>query len=263
MEDGQQRWHEQYERGKHRKQMDAECSLRPERDGGYRPLDVPRLGDRRRRASRRSRRARRDQLARHRWSSASSSRSTRCRTRRTRRVGEPGVLAVGEREAGARLTILDQDRTPAIALYDLKQNLVVGDNVIAIDVASHTEKRLNDAERLQFPQSRHHLNRVSGVAILPAGDSAGAAESMELMTDDTWRSAGRRRVKWQEPAYDDAEWSAAAAAGGVTPVDEGPALPPITRKDSPTSRSSWPRLRRADDRRPAGHIRASLRRPIR
>jgi len=262
VEDGQRRWHEQYERGKHRKQMDAEYALRPDRDS-YRTLDVPRLGDPPEASEQEKQKSEADQLARHRVVFRKGFTLERVPDEAFAALSASQGFSLSVNGKPAPLTILDQDHNARVALYDLKKNLVPGDNVIVIDVSSHTEKRLNDAERLQFPQSLHHLNRVSSVAFyLRANFGKGsAAESMELTTDDTWRVRRAPEGKWKEPAYGDAAWAAARPLpSGVTPVDEGPALPPIARKDfanEPVELAA-PFWRTETTAAQPGHIRASL-----
>jgi len=71
----------------------------------------------------------------------------------------------------------------------------------------------------------------------------------------------RPEGNWRELGYEDGEWpNAVALAHGVTPIDEGPALPPITRNDFANEL-----IELADPLRKAistaaqpGHIRASL-----
>ncbi|HSU68709.1 MAG TPA: DUF1553 domain-containing protein, partial [Tepidisphaeraceae bacterium] len=128
-------------------------------------------------------------------------------------------------------TLSDGERNGRTAVLDLKRLLVKGRNVIALEVSSHTEKKLNDAERQQFPASRNHLNRVSGVGFyLRCGLGGDAA--LELTSDPTWHVRRAPDGKWKEREYDDAAWAVAVPLPeGVAPVDEGPSLPPITRKD--------------------------------
>ena len=132
-----------------------------------------------------------------------------------------------------RPRLSDGERRGRINLYDLGGRLVAGTNSIAIDVSSHTEKSLNEAEKLQYPASRNHLNKVSGVGCyLRMIDKVGGNTS-EIFTDDSWRvfraPDGR---EWRGRDYIDGEWpSAIELPPGAVPVDEGPGLPPITRND--------------------------------
>lgn len=159
-----------------------------------------------------------------------------------------------------RPILSDGQRAGRVALYNLKSNLVAGRNTIMLEVSSHTQKELNDVEEKQFPASRNHLNKVSGVAFYLRADREDGKFS-EITTDESWHvlraPPGRYR---DEQAFDD-EWPLAVALPeGVAPVDEGRALPPITRKDY----ANEP-IELGDVLRPAvstaaqpGHIRASL-----
>jgi mono/diheme cytochrome c family protein len=125
----------------------------------------------------------------------------------------------------------DGERRGRIAVYDLRPFFVVGDNVIAISVNSHTEKQLNDDEFKRYPQSRHYLNKVSGVAFYLRSRFADGTIN-ELTTDDTWHTRRAPTGKWKGEKYDDAQWALVAPLpAGVAPVDEGPGLQPITRHD--------------------------------
>ena len=123
----------------------------------------------------------------------------------------------------------DGFRNGRIALYNLQPSLVAGENVIAIDVSSHTEKGMNDSERKQFPASTEHLNKQSGIAffvrcVLP--------EVVDIASDETWRVQRNPEGAWSAGNFADASWATAKALpAGVAPVDEGPGLEPITRKD--------------------------------
>jgi hypothetical protein len=132
---------------------------------------------------------------------------------------------------GIAVVRADGERAGRIMLLDLRPNLVVGRNVIVLDVSSHTGKNLNDAEIDQYQASRNHLNTVSGVGFylrLTSDDG----KFTELTTDDTWRTWRAPEGKYKEAAYDDSEWlPVVTLPDGVAPVDEGPALAPITRKD--------------------------------
>jgi len=48
-------------------------------------------------------------------------------------------------------------------LVDVKSNLVVGENVIVLEVSSHTAKGLNDVEARQYPALAQSPECVSGV----------------------------------------------------------------------------------------------------
>ena len=130
----------------------------------------------------------------------------------------------------AKAALSDGQRNGRDAVFDLKRLLVKGENVIVIDVASHTEKKLNDVERQQFPGSRNHVNKVSGVGFYLRCELGG--KHTELVTDGTWRVCRSPEGKWKERDYDDSAWPRVTLLPeGVAPVDEGPSLPPIARKD--------------------------------
>ena len=125
----------------------------------------------------------------------------------------------------------DGERRGRIVVYDLRTYLVAGDNVIAISVNSHTEKQLNDDEFKRYPGSRHHVNKMSGVAFYLRSRFADGTFS-EITTDDTWHVRRAPTGKWKGLKYDDAQWAVASLLPPNTaPVDEGPGLEPITRHD--------------------------------
>ena len=132
----------------------------------------------------------------------------------------------------AKTTLRDGTRNGRIAVLDLRSLLLPGENVIVIDLSSHTEKGMNEDERKKYPASTAHLNAQSGFAfylkaILPDGRPA-----FQLGTDESWRTRRTPDGPWTTVAYSDAEWSRALPLpAGVTPVDEGPSLPPVTRQD--------------------------------
>ena len=132
---------------------------------------------------------------------------------------------------GVAVVRSDGERAGRIMLLDLRPNLVVGRNVVVLDVSSHTGKSLNDAEVEQYQASRNHLNTVSGVGFyLRLVNDDG--KFTEMTTDDTWRTWRAPEGKYKEAVYDDSEWlPVVTLPEGVAPVDEGPALPPITRND--------------------------------
>jgi mono/diheme cytochrome c family protein len=125
----------------------------------------------------------------------------------------------------------DGFRNGRIALFDLRPLLHAGENAIVLSVSSHTEKQMNDVERVKFPGSLTHLNKRSGVAFY-ARLEFGDRESLQITTDDTWRVQRNPEGRWSAVDYRDAEWALAQSMpADVTPVDEGPSLEPITRKD--------------------------------
>lgn len=125
----------------------------------------------------------------------------------------------------------DGFRNGRIALFDIKPLLQVGENAIIIAVSSHTEKQMNDVERGKFPGSVTHLNKQSGLAFY-ARIATKDAEPLQIITDNTWRVQRSPEGRWGAVEYRDADWSLAQPLpDGVTPIDEGPSLQPITRKD--------------------------------
>jgi Protein of unknown function (DUF1549)/Protein of unknown function (DUF1553)/Planctomycete cytochrome C len=135
---------------------------------------------------------------------------------------------------GAEAKPIQRDgfRNNRIALLDLRPLLKVGENVIAIDVSSHTEKQMNDIERKKYPASTMHLNEQSGLAFYVRCASPGDKTSLQITTDETWRVRRNPAGAWNAAAFSDAEWKMAQPlAEGVAPVDEGPGLEPLTRKD--------------------------------
>jgi hypothetical protein len=133
-------------------------------------------------------------------------------------------LYVNGRAAGSMMT------DGKVSVYDLKSRLRVGVNHIVVDVSSHTEKSLNDAEREKYPASRNHVNKISGVAFYLREKFDGRV--VEITTDASWHARRAPEGAWKDVTYDPSEWgNAAVLPPGVTPVDEGPSLPPIQRKD--------------------------------
>jgi len=125
----------------------------------------------------------------------------------------------------------DGFRNGRIALFDIKPLLQAGPNAIVINVSSHTEKQMNDVERAKFPGSLTHLNKVSGIAFYARLETKDQ-EPMQITTDNTWKVQRNPEGRWGAVDYADAGWATAAPLPtGVTPVDEGPSLQPITRKD--------------------------------
>lgn len=131
----------------------------------------------------------------------------------------------------AKSALSDGQRRGRVAIYDVGKRLVAGRNTIVFDVASHTEKPLTDVEKQQYPLSRNHLNSVSGVSFYLRAKLADE-RTMELISDPSWRVMRAPEGRWKQSEYDDGEWlNVIVLAQGVAPVDEGPALAPITRND--------------------------------
>ncbi len=125
----------------------------------------------------------------------------------------------------------DGFRNGRIALFDIRPLLQVGENAIVINVSSHTDKSMNDVERAKFPASLLHLNPISGLAFYARLEAKGG-EPLQITTDASWRVRRNPEGRWGAVDYADADWALAAPLpAGVTPIDEGPSLEPITRKD--------------------------------
>jgi hypothetical protein len=126
----------------------------------------------------------------------------------------------------------DNARNGRIVIIDLTRLLVAGENTIAVDVSSHTEKQMNDTERQKFPASANHLNAQSGLAVYVRCVGGEGEAPIEIGTDATWRVRRNPEGAVMTRGYVDADWKLAQPlAAGVTPIDEGPGLPPITRND--------------------------------
>ena len=116
-----------------------------------------------------------------------------------------------------------------IAIFDLRPLLVAGENVIVIDVSSHTEKDINDEERQRFPASANHLNQQSGLAFYLRCTLPGAEQ---IVTDETWRVQRNPDGAWNAVDFADTKWAfAKTLPAGAVPVDEGPGLALIVRED--------------------------------
>lgn len=141
-------------------------------------------------------------------------------------------FAVRVNGALARATLRDGFRSGRIALLNLKPLLVPGENAITLDVSSHTEKQMNDEEKKKFPASLTHLNAQSGVAFYLRCVPRGGKEILEVRTDETWRVRRSPDGAWRTAEFSDGHWlPAAVLPEGALPVDEGPSLEPVTRKD--------------------------------
>ncbi len=117
-----------------------------------------------------------------------------------------------------------------VRLFNFAPALRVGENVIAIGVESHTEKAMTDLERAKYPASAQHLNRASGLAFYLRCRQGG--EAVEFVSDASWRARRAPGGDWADPAMRDDAWlPVVAMPGDFAPVDEGPGLEPIGRKD--------------------------------
>jgi hypothetical protein len=139
-----------------------------------------------------------------------------------------GVYVNGKRPKAA---VGDNTRANRLVLFDITKELQSGPNTIAIEVNSHTDKGpLNDEEKALFPQSLNHLNSTPGVAFYARITTC--CDVTELITDESWRTRRAPRSGWDAAGVDEWDWiSAQPLPDGITPIDEGPALPPIRRKD--------------------------------
>ncbi len=123
-------------------------------------------------------------------------------------------------------------RSGRVVLYNLAPLLTAGENVIAVEVSSHTEKALNDTERKEFSASARHLNTQSGVAFYARCEVPGVPQPLEISSDATWRVRRSPEGGWPAADFTDATWAAAVPLPpDVAPIDEGPSLPPVKRKD--------------------------------
>jgi hypothetical protein len=126
--------------------------------------------------------------------------------------------------------VSDNQRSGRIRLFNLQPHLKAGENVFVVSVDSHTNKGLNDTERKEFPKSTHHANKHSGLAFY-ARCTVGAEEK-EVISDPSWRVRRAPAGDWSTAKAADDDWAMASLLPtGVTPVDEGPGLPPVRRKD--------------------------------
>jgi hypothetical protein len=101
-----------------------------------------------------------------------------------------GVIINGNRP---RTAVADNSRGNRISLMDITKLLKAGENTIAIEVQSHTDKGpLSDEEARQFPNSKNHLNATPGLAFYAR--ILACCDPIEIVTDGTWRCAVRRRA---------------------------------------------------------------------
>ena len=139
-------------------------------------------------------------------------------------------VRVNDREA--KSIQRDGFRNGRVAIFNLQPLLVAGENVVTVDVSSHTEKQINDVERTQYPGAPTHLNRHSGLAFYVRCVLPGETAALEITSDDTWRVRRNPDGSWNARAFADADWAEAQPLpAGVAPIDEGPGLEPLNRKD--------------------------------
>jgi Protein of unknown function (DUF1549)/Protein of unknown function (DUF1553)/Planctomycete cytochrome C len=145
-----------------------------------------------------------------------------------------------------KVAVGDNTRANRLLLFDITKELKSGPNTIAIEVYSHTDKGpLNDEEKAQFPQSLNHINAIPGVAFY--AHITTCCDVTELITDESWKTRRAPRGGWDAADVDEYDWFAAVPLpAGMAPIDEGPALPPIRRKDYANEKIELgPRLRMA------------------
>ena len=85
---------------------------------------------------------------------------------------------------------------------------------------------------MKYPASITHLNAQSGLAFYLCCKSAEHKELQEVFTDETWRVRRNPEMPWDALDLADKNWaSAKPLPDGIAPIDEGPALEPLTRRD--------------------------------
>ena len=132
----------------------------------------------------------------------------------------------------AKSFLHDDFRSDLVAVYDLRPLLVAGENLIAVNVSSHTGKYVSSGEQDKYPGARTHLNRTSGFAFYLRCVLPEKADALQIVSDETWSVRRNPEGVWGSTAVSEADWAMAQPLPpGVTPVDEGPGLDPITRKD--------------------------------
>jgi hypothetical protein len=77
------------------------------------------------------------------------------------------------------------------------------------------------------------LNKAPGLGFYLRAAQPGGAP-VEVVTDAAWRTRRAPDGDWKGAKVSDEKWAAVQVlAGGVAPIDEGPALPPKERKKAP------------------------------
>ncbi|HEV8605226.1 MAG TPA: DUF1549 domain-containing protein, partial [Tepidisphaeraceae bacterium] len=168
-------------------------------------------------------------------------------------------LLVNGKQAGRILS--DGNRFGRVAVFDVKPQLIAGRNIFAIDVSSHSEKiGLTEEEVDKFLNSRNHINTVSGVGFYLRATTANSPP-IELVSDESWRVRRAPEDGWPKRTIEPKDWfPAVKLPAELTPIDEGPALPPIRRIDfSNEAIDLGPTLKpAAATAAQPGHLRASL-----
>ncbi len=132
----------------------------------------------------------------------------------------------------AMSVLRDGFRSGLVAVFNLQPLLVAGENLIAVNVSSHTGKYVSSGEEDKYPGAHTHLNRTSGFAFYLHCVLPDVADALQIVSDETWRVRRNPEGVWGSTAVSEAEWATAQPLPpGVAPVDEGPGLDPITRKD--------------------------------
>jgi mono/diheme cytochrome c family protein len=140
------------------------------------------------------------------------------------------TVQVNGREA--KPIMRDGFRNGRIVLIDLKPLLVAGDNLLVVNVSSHTEKQVNDVERPKYPGATTHLNARPGLAFYARCEMPGGKAIVQIQSDETWRVRRNPEGAWNSLKLSDTAWSTATLLpAGAEPIDEGPSLKPITRRD--------------------------------
>ncbi|MEK0449965.1 MAG: hypothetical protein RL088_2233 [Verrucomicrobiota bacterium] len=138
-------------------------------------------------------------------------------------------IFVNGKEAKARMS--DGFRNGRAKIFDIGSLLTAGKNIIAISVSSHTDKGMNSTERAQFPQSIHHENKTPGLAFY-AHITLDGREPIQVISDGSWKSRRSPDGDWKFPALPVDSWSVTVPLpDGKAPVDEGPSLEPLKRRD--------------------------------
>jgi hypothetical protein len=139
-------------------------------------------------------------------------------------------LLINGKNAGRVLS--DGQRFGRVAVFDVKPHLVVGRNTIVIDVSSHSEKiGLTEEEVDKYLSSRSHVNTISGMAFYLRANLSGSAP-IEVVSDESWRVRRAPEEGWDKKEFEPKNFfPPIKLPAELTPIDEGPSLPPIRRND--------------------------------